>query len=689
MSPQSAIIARLTPLRDKERHIAQTTARRPSRFSPSLLVAKTAGRFLFIRLILAFVFPLLAQTSNAVATATTLAPPAANESTDLSVSNDNEGVPKVASSLFIILGVFFLSVGVSWFVRYYFLNPDAPHRCKAGSSVAVSPEKDGLKEERKTDNAHNIKSGLYANIFARSYDSDEEELRELELEAQMLALAEEEGIAIKQGTRPSRAAVLKALETATKYPKLKVNTKRTSKNRWKNVITDLIMDRRNDKDVTVDLESSRGSEHCNNIHSELVAPERSSEKMNGNVDSNQNLTTVVIHRSASPLPPPSIQIVSNYAADDHTSQTGDGPISDTPRTIPSSRESRTSERFSASEDIDVHHLTGRRGQRDIDGYSTDFESISLHSELSVTTDLHESSDKRHVKGRRDTVVMETEVGEHSHARSVQDSIRTKSEGKETNQSPAENTKMSPTADDVISSTEHCQHAPSSTSRTKSNETEKISPKCVDVNGTKEITVSPAPSSTKHAQSIQHNEEIDTQNEPETETQNWATSVSRTTSKLPGSAKTAKEPVTRNDAEQTPSPQPIKHAFESTIPPERPDVSRGNDTRVDVYAKYASNSNLPNKHIKKEPNTTEEDEPPPDTSPGKPQTGSSKPTSKLRSLSAAPTRPSGGKQTAGKPNRTSAQNGVRRPRTSKDVAPSRDSVKRKNSAWSRPKTSTTR
>ena len=333
-------------------------------------------------LIITTFYPIYVSESTSTPRPSTLPP---DELGDLSRTHTPEGLPKVASTAFFLILLFVFSLGISYFFRYYVFSRDRKECCcEKQSQVTVSPEAMVLKEntsrQNTPENGNVAKTGrLYANIFARSYDSDEEEIRQLELEAKK---AEESGdIEFRIGKKPAvatKTSILKALEMANHLPKLTVQamTLADKANNGKAVKTVA--------GIWKDKALNKPDDNKNNIPDMTVVDIGDSSNRTTHLDNGNNfgLTSVVVHRDPSPLPNSTSLAVNDDETNGNLSperQENDS-ISETPRTDTTS--------------IGFLSVRPKSSHGDDDGYSADFESVSLYSELSNITELQDSMDSR-------------------------------------------------------------------------------------------------------------------------------------------------------------------------------------------------------------------------------------------------------------------------------------------------------
>ncbi|XP_063951123.1 uncharacterized protein LOC129254052 [Lytechinus pictus] len=373
--PLSATIARLKLPRDK-----------PSLVLVSPMFGNPGRNHLQTRTVLAIIIiiPLLANASFVGAETTSTTPPILpqDEAGDMS-SHTPEGLPKVASTAFFLIFLFLFSIGISYFFKYYVFSRDRKEWCcEKQSQVAVSPESMGLKDntsrQNTPENGNAGKTGLYANIFARSHDSDEEEIRQLQLEALKAEMASDNEIRVgKKAAKPTKSSILKALEMADRWPRLSVQQMtledkagngravKTAASIWK------------------EKALNKSDENKNNIPEMTVVDigNTSNGILHPSNSNNVGLTSVVVHRNPSPIPSSDFSM-NEAGVSLPADRQENGSIIETPRT-----------------DISIGLLSVRpkSGQGDLDGYSADFESVSLYSELSNITELQKSMDSRSVR----------------------------------------------------------------------------------------------------------------------------------------------------------------------------------------------------------------------------------------------------------------------------------------------------
>ena len=379
------------------------------------------------------------DTSPAAVTVT----PSPVESDDEADSLPSEGLPKVASTSLFLIALFFVSVGLSGLLRYVVFARESINCCCDGKNKtqsAVSPETEGLKDGQSRGNTpenNNIRTGLYANIFARAFDSDEEEIRQLELEAQLAEEQDDDVGRPAKKARVSKTAILQALATANRQG---IGIKRKTENVYKGeeekevtVVRELVSmwkekaltkaDKGADKiPGMVEQEGDlKKEDDTNNQSKDLTMIDeytgRLKEKALGESDENANTvpgmviemdgvvtdgvsdpvnhthisTTAIVHRNASPLPSisHSVTLIDNDA--------GISSNPDTPRTIALLYDDSVDWVNEHAKSNGACKFSDSYSHNDLDGYSADFETISFRSNVSNLTELQKSMDARSLR----------------------------------------------------------------------------------------------------------------------------------------------------------------------------------------------------------------------------------------------------------------------------------------------------
>ncbi|XP_041454724.1 uncharacterized protein LOC121407624 [Lytechinus variegatus] len=567
--PLSATIARLKPLRDK-----------PSLVLVFPSVGNPGRNHLLTRTVLAIIIiTLLANASFVGAETTSTTPPVLpqDEAGDM-LSHTPEGLPKVASTAFFLIALFLFSIGISYFFKYYVFSRDRKEWCcEKQSQVAVSPESMGLKDntsrQNTPENGNAGKTGLYANIFARSYDSDEEEIRQLQLEALKAELSSDNEIRVgKKAAKPTKSSILKALETADRWPRLSVQ-QMTSEDKAGNGRAV-----KTAASIWKEKALKKSDENKNNIPEMTVVDigNASNGILHPSNSNNVGLTSVVVHRNPSPIPSSDLSM-NEAGLSLPADRQENGSIIETPRT-----------------DISIGLLSVRpkSGQGDLDGYSADFESVSLYSELSNITELQKSMDSRSVRAN---------------------TAKRKNPTRDNFVSPANDSRA---GENVSSKEMDDEHSRNHTINASNNAHNSLHGSCQDLELKHFNTKGPESQAENDAASeMWANKVIPCDNPPasmhvtddnQSNTNPTLAITTEHTSQAPGLSSLEGENAIKTSSEDekpgTPeSGTPLLLTDEGSddqkhqTPKETSDLVEGNRT-PSIYAKYANNAKLPNKHV---------------------------------------------------------------------------------------------